>query len=149
MRKIALINIFIFFILCLSKSQQCFGVESSEVVIADEIRTAYYERAPKSLRDSMSRAVKSLCSSTKEIEGANVSKWLCQNNKLNYFRSVYVNGNKGAHGLVCEENSSDFFKYFGVDLVPIVLNEGDCISANFDGKNYELVIEEDSFEENT
>jgi hypothetical protein len=106
---------------------------SQEVEVADELRTAFYEHAPRSLEDAMSKAVASRCSADGESVG-----WLCSGRRLAYFRSVYVNGAKGRHGLVCENNGTAALKYFGMDLVATVLRAGSCVSAEFNGSAFEL-----------
>jgi hypothetical protein len=53
-----------------------------------------------------------------------VSTWLCRGQELSYFRSVYINGDKGRHGLVCESYDASTFKYFGLHLVAESMAEG-------------------------
>jgi hypothetical protein len=120
----------------------------SDVVIADEIRTAFYEHAPVVLAAAISKAVRSWCSGADREDLANRNKlnvetlgWLCGKNKLRYFRSVYVNGEKGPHVLVCEDNGTSSLKYFGVDLVADVIEEGACVPAEFNGAAYELYFD--------
>src|SRR5689334_3238124 len=95
----------------------CAGAELSDIVIADEVRTAYYEHAPRSLAAAMSKAVDSWCSVAGKSSKSGASSWLCHGNNPVYFRSVYVTGSKGPHGLVCENNGTSALKYFGMDLV--------------------------------
>ena len=114
---------------------------SQEIVIADELRTAFYEHAPRSLATTMSKAVVSWCSSYRNESEADLVSWLCRGDKLVYFRSVYVNGAKGRHGLVCENNGTSTLKYFGMDLVADVVADGSCVQAEFDGSVYELYVE--------
>ena len=96
----------------------------------------------------MSKTVRSWCSSadrerTADSNEANAKTvgWLCAKHKLRYFRSVYVNGDKGPHGLVCEDNGTSRLKYFGTDLVAEVVEGGECVPAEFDGAAYQLQFE--------
>src|SRR5262245_25727175 len=84
---------------------------SEEIVIADELRTAFYEHAPRSLATQMSKAVVAWCSSDRSGTRAVAVGWLCRGEKLVYFRSVYLNGEKGPHGLVCESNGTSALRY--------------------------------------
>jgi hypothetical protein len=116
------------------------------IVIADELRTAFYEHAPRSLAAAMSKAVESWCSAAKSASPGNAAKpeaasWLCQGQELSYFRSVYINGEKGRHGLVCENSGTSTLKYFGIDLVADVVADGSCVPAEFDGAAYRLNLE--------
>lgn len=117
----------------------------SDIVLTHELRTAFYEHAPLTRSAAVSKVVRSWCSGADRERVANGNKsnaetvdWLCAKNKLRYFRSVYVNGAKGPHMLVCEDNGTSSLKYFGTDLVADVLEEGACVSAEFNGTTYEL-----------
>lgn len=117
----------------------------SDVVIADELRTAFYEHAPLIRSAAVSKSVRSWCSGPDRGKVANSNEshaetvgWLCAKTKLRYFRSVYVNGDKGPHMLVCEDNGTSSLKYFGVDLVDGLIEEGACVSVEFNGTTYEL-----------
>ena len=121
---------------------------AEELVIVDGVRTAFYERAPISLAGAMSRAVGSWCLTADRNRVADTSKssgstvgWLCGRHKLRYFRSVYVTGARGSHGLVCEDNGTSSLKYFGLDLVASVIEDGSCVPAVFDGTEYQLSLE--------
>lgn len=120
----------------------------SDVVIADELRTAFYQHAPVALSATVSKAVRSWCSGADRERVANSNKstaesvgWLCAKKKLRYFRSVYVNGALGPHVLVCEDNGTSSLKYFGIDLVADVLGEGVCVRADFNGTTYEFYFD--------
>jgi hypothetical protein len=123
---------------------------SQEIVLVHELRSAFYERAPRSLSAAMSKAVDSWCSTAREssTNGSKpkVSTWLCDGRELSYFRSVYINGDKGRHGLVCESYDADTFEYFGLDLVDENLADGTCVVAEFNGEAYELYFESDNGE---
>jgi len=117
----------------------------SDVVIADELRTAFYEHAPLARSAAIAKAVRAWCSGADRERVANSNEshadtvgWLCAENKLRYFRSVYVSGDKGPHLLVCEDNGTSGLKYFGVDLVDGLIEEGACVSVEFNGTTYEL-----------
>jgi hypothetical protein len=119
-----------------------------EIVVADEVRTAFYEQAPPSLAAAMSRAAGSWCSSADRHRVADSRKsnaetvgWLCGKHKLRYFRNVYVTGGRGPHGLVCEDNGTSNLKYFGVDLVAAIIEEGSCVPAECDETAYQLHFE--------
>ncbi|MBV6417316.1 MAG: hypothetical protein CMLOHMNK_01963 [Steroidobacteraceae bacterium] len=59
-----------------------------------------------------------------------------------YFRSVYINGERGSHGLVCEDYDSSTFKYLGMDLVAESIADGSCVPAErYSGSEYELYVE--------
>jgi hypothetical protein len=149
MARASRFSIFIFFTFSSFYSGFSFAAGNSEIVFSDEIRTAFYERAPHSLGTKMSNGVISFCASSNKAIELHVKSWLCAKNKLNYFRSVYVTGSKGPHGLICEASGSSFFKYLGTDLLEQVTEEGSCVVAEFDGEKYELVIQESSEEKNT
>lgn len=40
--------------------------------------------------------------------------------------------------MVCEDNGTSSLKYFGVDLVATIIEDGSCVSAEFDGTAYQL-----------
>jgi hypothetical protein len=116
-----------------------------EIVIADEVRTAFYEPAPLALATPMSRAVDAWCSTEDRRRIADSGKanadtisWLCGSRKLRYFRSVYVTGAKGSRGLVCEDSGTSNLRYFGVDLVASIIRDGSCVPAELDGTEYQL-----------
>ncbi|MCP5146349.1 MAG: hypothetical protein H6978_16180 [Gammaproteobacteria bacterium] len=103
------------------------AARGQDVVIADELRTAYFERAPRGLARSMSKAVSEWCSTDSGGPEAEAVGWLCQHTKAMYFRSVYINGERGFHGLVCRTMDSPRFKYVGMDVVEESLVDGECV----------------------
>lgn len=109
-----------------------------EIVLADELRTAFYERAPAPLAATMSSAVRLRCMSS--APDTETVPWLCSG-RLVYLRSVYVNGARGRHGLVCANDGTSTLKYFGTDLVAEVVAHGSCVRAEFDGNTYKLHVE--------
>ena len=120
---------------------------SQEIVLVHELRTAFYERASRSLSAAMYKAVDSWCSAAARDSSSEESRpeaWLCRGQELSYFRSVYINGEKGRHGLVCENYDASTFKYFSLDLVAEGVADGTCVPAEFDGEAYELYVESDS-----
>jgi hypothetical protein len=118
------------------------GKSSVEIVVADELRSAFYEHAPRSLASAMRKAVVSWCSSNRDESHADAVNWLCQGGELAYFRSVYPTGAKGGHGLVCEDNSPYTPKFIGMDAVAEVVADGSCVRAESDGSAYELYVDE-------
>jgi hypothetical protein len=117
--------------------------ESQEIVLTHELRSSFYERAPRSLAAAMSNAVDSWCStadgaSYPDQATADALSWLCRKEELSYFRSIYINGSKGRHGLVCETFDA---KYLGMDLITESVANGSCVPAEFDGSVYELYIQ--------
>lgn len=118
-----------------------------ELVLVHELRTSFYERAPRSLSAAMSEAVESWCS-VRVPSGSDSKReafaWLCLGKEPSYFRSVYINGNKGPHGLVCENVDLSTYKYLGVDLVADLVADGTCVGAEFVGETYELHVESDN-----
>lgn len=142
------------FILCAIASlavPSAFGSEIGsngqvDIVVADEVRTAFYERAPPSLIAEISKATSFWCwTANRGTDGkksnAETVGWLCERHKLRYFRNVYVTGARGPHGLVCEDNGTSRLKYFGVDLVEAILKSGSCVSAELEGTEYRLRFE--------
>jgi hypothetical protein len=113
---------------------------AEEIVLGpEELRTAFYERAPRAFVSAMSKAVAASCSSDSIVPAANAGSWLCLGAKLTYFRSVYIDGRNGPHGLVCEDYDLPTFMYLGVDLVVDAVASGSCVRAEFDGSRYEVV----------
>ena len=134
--------------ICSTRADSKVPDDFDSVIVADRIRAAFYEHAPNTLSAAMSKAVRSWCSSADRERTADSNKanaetvgWLCAKHKLRYFRSIYVNGEKGSHGLVCEDNGTSSLKYFGTDLVVSVIEDGECVPAEFDGTVYQLQFE--------
>ncbi len=86
---------------------------SEEVTVADRIRTAFYEVAPRSIAASMRKAVKELCAAREQKVGR-----LCSGRRLAYLREVLVNGYKTMDGYVCDaEVISPSIKYYVGDMI--------------------------------
>jgi hypothetical protein len=61
--------------------------------------------------------------------------WLCGSEKLHFYRSIYLTGAKGAHAVVCENDS----KYMGIDMVNELIEFGACVPAQSEeNKAYQL-----------
>jgi hypothetical protein len=61
---------------------------------------------------------------------------------LVYFRSVYINGELGSHGLVCQDLDEPTFKYLGMDLVADSIADASCVPVErYYGTEYELYLE--------
>jgi hypothetical protein len=117
--------------------------ESQEIVIEDELRTAFYEHAPRSLVAAISKAVVAWCASDRGAPEPEAVGWLCRGENLVYFRSVYINGKRGSHGLVCTDYDTATFKYLGMDLVVESIADGSCVPAErYSGSEYKLYLEE-------
>jgi hypothetical protein len=119
-----------------------------EVTLADELRTAFYEQAPPSLTAMMFKSVGAWCvtADRRRIEdsgGANAEtvSWLCGRNKLRYYRSVYITGSKGTHGLICENSGFSYIRYVGIDLAKDGVDDGQCVTAESDGAAYHVYFE--------
>ena len=111
-------------------------------MLAHELRTAFYGHAPRALATAMSKAVVAWCSSERSAPGSDAVSWLCRGANLVYFRSVYINGERGPHGLVCEDLHASTFKYLGLDLVAQSIADGSCVPAErYSGSEYELNLE--------
>jgi hypothetical protein len=136
----SVLTVFVASLFCARESQ----ARSEPIVIADELRTAFYEHAPRALATEMSKAVVSWCSSDRGKPKVDVASWLCRGEKLTYFRSVYVSGGKGPHGLVCESSGISTLVFFGIDLVTEVVADGLCVAAEREyGSLYKLRVDKD------
>ncbi len=117
-----------------------------EVVLVHELRSAFYERAPRTLAIAMTKATASWCATDSKtvLSSDDVREsigWLCKRTTHHYFRSVYINGHKGRHGLVCEQTQ---YKYLGMDLAASLLEDHECLPAEFDGTSYHLIVDPES-----
>ncbi len=97
---------------------------ANTIVPIDEVRIAFYEKAPSAMIASMRKAVESECKhhpdSGLEVESA----WLCGGEALHFVRAVDVVGNKRMTGLVCsEEGVTPNLKYYTEDMFA---NEPQC-----------------------
>jgi len=119
--------------------------DERQIVIADEVRTAFYEHAPSSMAREMSAAVLVWCEQFRDPNGDSSPpkqhQWLCGTYRLEYFRGVYVTGDRGPRGLVCERSGTTELRYFGQDLVNDLLEDGSCVAAHRSSKaTYELYV---------
>ena len=79
---------------------------SDEIIVADEVRVAFYEKAPPIVAASMKKAVAELCrrdptrSPTRKGHG-----WICYGSALNFLRAVELTGNKLSIGFVCDDKT--------------------------------------------
>jgi hypothetical protein len=81
------------------------SVAADEVVVADAIRMAFYEKAPLNVAASMRKGVESFCRrySSKTATWPQ-HMWLCDGSKLNFLRGVDLGGYKHPGGFVCDDN---------------------------------------------
>ena len=70
-----------------------------EIIIADELRSAFYEKAPSKVDAAISKAVGLWCLTAERRQFADKSQanaktvqWLCRSQKLHYFGNVYITG---------------------------------------------------------
>ena len=99
----------------------------ADITIADEIRTAFLEKAPQDLSLSMRKAVVTYCSRT----GAKATS-LCGRGELYFLRSVLVTGKKTNVGYVCAVASIDStLTYFTEDML---YHSTGCAKVSYDMK---------------
>ena len=94
-----------------------------EVIIAHEVRIAFYEIAPASIAESMRVAVTLACANL-PTDG-----WLCSGRPLVFLRAVYVTGDKKLAGVVCPGNDSEAIEFYAPDMI-----EGGCVTASYNGE---------------
>ena len=105
---------------CLAIAQ---GDEIDQIIVADELRTAFYEAAPAKIAKSMRAAVVTACAEH------DVTGWMCNGQSLSFLRGVYVNGFKQTKGYVCEGMSD--VKHLPPDLVEGNETEN-CVAVSYD-----------------
>jgi hypothetical protein len=89
------------------------GAAPDDVVLADDVRIAFYEAAPGSMETSMRNAVDEACSATDPASWA----WLCAGEPLRFLREVNVLGARYQTGLVCsEEVVTPDLRYYTPDM---------------------------------
>ena len=118
----------------------------SEVVVADEIRWAFYEKAPASIAAAMGRATRVWCSGTEgrhfqalSEASAKTSEWLCGKPNPYYYRNVYITGARGVQGIACKYN----YKYMSIDMASEAIEDGSCVVADSEEKDtYRLYLNE-------
>jgi hypothetical protein len=111
-----------------------------QVVLADLIRIAFYEVAPRSVAASMRKAAKQACRAhgqrkASERDPGDVAKaaWLCSGSPLVFLRAVNVMGYKLQMGYVCDAAAflSAGMKFYMSDLFT---DDAPCVSISYDGE---------------
>jgi hypothetical protein len=104
--------------------------QSNEIVLIEQVRTAYYEAAPRRLAASMRRAVATECAAPESAAGsdsvAQVRRWLCDGAGDTYLRAVDVLGTKSWTGFVCE-GAGAHLRYYVDDIISYMAQEGSCV----------------------
>jgi hypothetical protein len=115
------------------------------IIIADELRSAFYQKAPSKMAAAIGKAVGLWCLTAERHQFADKSEanaktveWLCGSQKLHYFGNVYLTGETGPHGLACEDK---LYKYLGVDMVAESIKFGWCVPAESDETVYQMHFE--------
>lgn len=110
------------------------SVAEEEVIVADVIRAAFYESAPRSIVAPMRSAVAMACAERSATEG-----WLCGGQPLRFLRAVLVDGTRSPNGsYVCRGSDEDNVKFFTAEMVE------DCAPLTFyyDSKQYSLDLDD-------
>jgi hypothetical protein len=110
--------------------------DTQEVIIADEVKIAFYEAAPRSLLESMQRAKDETCEAFGRSSTPSKSEtqqplvtWLCDGTPLRYFRAVNLLGSKYRSGLVCRMDSvTPNLRYYTVDMFS---NNAGCLGVSY------------------
>jgi hypothetical protein len=116
---------------------------SDEIIVADRIRTAFYERAPRSVRDDMRRALVAACEAGKkdpptDYEGNPVDiERICNGQPLAFLREVIVTGPKLREGWVCVDEDLERFRYILLDMI----RSGTCVKANYDYDTRRITVD--------
>lgn len=85
---------------------------------------AFYEKAPLLMRASMRSAVEAACGDHEARQPNPVpgdeklespTEWLCSRQPLAYLRAVYVTGERGMIGYVCNSEDIASFRYYPPD----------------------------------
>lgn len=116
---------------------------NDEVIVADRVRTAFYERAPRSIRDDMRRAFVAACEAgkkdpPKDFDGKPVEIGrICGGQPLLFLREVIVTGPKLREGWICVDEDFDHLKYVLDDM----LGSSTCVKANYDYETRRTTVE--------
>ena len=108
--------------------------EPGDVIFADRVRTAFYERAPGALRSEMRRALRAACDAAKQRppldddgKPLNVAV-ICGNPAPLFYRDVLVTGERLEDGWICVNT---FFARF-VYVVDDMLEDESCVRVTYD-----------------
>ena len=120
--------------------------ELGEVIVADRIRGAFYEDAPRSVARSMKKAVSVACADAKENppkdkDGNPIDiAPLCDGRPIRYLREVLISGEKLEEGYICLAEDFERFKYFPIDMPA----ESGCVNVSYDyeSKTHSISIED-------
>ena len=107
-----------------------------DIVLADQIRIAFYEVAPRSVGASMRRAVEEVCARHEPAEASGDTRtesskavWLCSGKSLGFLRAVVVTGSKMTVGYVCDAEFVDSgVRYYTVDMFT---DDTACVSVSY------------------
>lgn len=117
-------------------------VVADEVVIADSIRMAFYEKAPLSVAASMKNGVEDFCRrDSYKTATRHQLLWLCDGSKLNFLRGVDLGGYKHPVGFVCDDkNYALTLRYY---LSEMLDDNPNCagLSYDFENKRHYLAFE--------
>lgn len=133
----------------ITHSRRAHAEEEAEVIVADRLRTAFYEQAPRNLRRLMEKAVAQSCEelrSGKKKLRADVKPgefWICGAGPRLYFREVLINGYHDKMGVVCPESFGSW-KYVPPEEINPPDDSAPCVVALYDddSRSYSLVLED-------
>lgn len=103
-----------------------------EIVLADPVRAAYYEAAPRAVAASMRRAALHSCASRAGAvsRSGDIYRWLCDGTHLAFLREVDVLGNKLKIGFVCQHEWANL-KYYVDEQIALAVEEARCVTVWF------------------
>jgi hypothetical protein len=116
-----------------------------DVIIADRVRTAFLERAPRALRRQMLRALAAACMAARRAplkdENGNVLDVapLCDSTRLDFWREVLVTGPRLEEGWICADpdGHNDRFEY----LVEDMLDDEPCVIVLYDYAERRMTVD--------
>jgi hypothetical protein len=116
-----------------------------EIVIADRVRTAFYERAPGAVRRKMQRALSVACAAArreplKDADGRPLDvEPFCNETKFHFWREVIVTGPRLEEGWICADPKGDYdrFRY----LTPDMLEDEPCVMATYDYTEERITVD--------
>ena len=109
---------------------------TDEIVLADPVRAAFYEVAPRKIAASMRRAVDRSCATRLAARGAKAvgtHRWLCGGTKLSFLREVDVLGNRLKIGFVCQHEWASL-AYYVDELIAGAIEDGVCVTIWFNSE---------------